>query len=377
LPGRLWYQRLKFNNKFVIAAILGVVLVEYLSLPLFISLPKRYYLSFNALTVYVGIVMALLMIFYPPRLMLKLHETLEDLKGNGIISKKTYDDTMRKTNVEIYGRKEKYLPPLFATVTIIAWIYDELSRGVFGVFDFTDMSGNVVRIWSFPFTLIHDTFVMARVAILVILAFSTLLVAWEVSRSIGLISEHVEVRIVSPDGTGGLGPIGKLMAEVILLVITLPSIWAILCAAYFMITGMLHPSIGIVVILGYTLVFALIPHPLFVIHKVMAERKKEALNQITHKNEKLRRKVAMRDVDDAGSEMILLSSLLVMLGEVRRMHTVPFETSSVQKIAVLIFTPFLTLLSIFLETYVGSPFGFLALVAIGILSIVSQFVKLG
>lgn len=358
----------------MIAALFLAVVVEYVSLPLWIDLPLSYYLSFNALTLYVNLAVALLMIIYPTHLMRKLRETLEDLKSGGIISKEAADDVMRKTSRKIYGSKEKYLPPLLAVVPIIFLISWELSIGTLGVFDITDISGNVVCIWSFPFTLIHDALLNVELFILLMLIFSTLLVMWEVSRSISLMGTHVEIRIVSPGGTGGLSPIGKLMAEVVLLAIAIPTIYAVLCAAYFMITGMLYSAMGVAVILAYTLISALIPPPLLAIHRVMAERKEEALNQITHKIETLRRQVTLRDVGNASSEMTALSSLLIMLGEVRRMHTIPLKASSVPKVIVLISTPLLACLSVFLERYVGSPFGFLALGAIGVLSIASRFV---
>lgn len=372
MPGKLWYQRLKFDNKLVVATIFGLLVVQFISLPLFIDLPMRYYLSFDALTVYVGIVTALLLIFYSSRLMRKVRETLEDLKTDGVISKEACDDIIRKTNMKICGRKEKYLPLLFAMVISIIMIYDRLSRGIFGVFDFTEVNGNVIYISNFPFTLIHDTIIVARVTILITLFLSTLILAWEVSRSINLIGEHVEIRIASSGGTGGLSPIGKLMAEVVLLVVALLTVWAILWATYFMITGMLHYAIGVVVILGYTLIAALILPPFVAIHKVMAERKREALNQITPKIEKLRSQVTLGNVSGVSPEMIALSSLLVMLGEVKSMHTIPFDAPLARKVTILIWTPLLACLSVFLETYVGNPFGYLALVAIGILSIMSQ-----
>lgn len=375
MPGKLWYQRLKFDNKLVVVAVFGLLVVEFISLPLFINLPMRYYLSFEALTVYVGIVTALLLIFYSSRLMQKLRETLEDLKSDGIISEKACDDIIRKTSMKICGTKEKYLPPLFVMVTIIIMIYDRFSRGIFGVFDFTEVNGNVIYISNFPFTLIHDILIIARVTILLTLFFSALILAWEISRSINLMGKHVEIRIASSGGIGGLTPIGKLMAEVVLSVVALLTIWAVLWAVYFMITGMLHYAIGIVVILGYTLIVALTLPPFVAIHEVMAGRKREALSQFTPKIEKLRSQVTLGNVSGVGPEMIALSSLLVMVGEVKNMRTIPFDAPLVRKITILIGTPLLACLSVFLETYVGNQFGFLALVAIGILSIVSQLLS--
>jgi len=373
--GKLWYQRLKLDNKFFAAAIYVAIYSEYFSVPFIIGMPASYYLSFPALTLYVNMVVVLILgSFYTPRLMRKFRKMLDELKQEEILSDEAASQMLDKTTREIHGREEKYLPLLFGALTASAFIYDDLSKGLLGMWSFEDFEGNVFCIHCFPFTWIHDVLLPLEIFLLVVLTFSTLIVVWKVIRSAVPKREHINLHVISAERTGGLDPVGKLIAEAVLLIMFISTFYAALGATYFMITGTPHLAIMIAVILSYFFVFVLIPRPLLAIHRIMATKKRETLNQITREIENLRRRIASGDLG-ATETQLALNSLLMMLGEVRKMRTFPLDAPSTRKITWLILTPVLSSLPIVLESYLGE-LRLVAPMVVGSLSILLQMFSL-
>ena len=365
---KLWYQRLRLDNKFIVCIVFVAIIAEYLSLPFLIGLPEWYYLSFNALTLYVDIGLGLLMVFYPAHLLGKHRKMLEELEKEEVVS----DLDANQPNVQ--GRMEKYLPLVFGLLIIIAFVYDDLSKGMYGVFNFTDIKGNIICIQKFPFTLIHDMIITVELFFLGILAFSALTVIWKVTRSLIFRNAPIKVRIISPKGDGGLSPIGKLISEVVLLVMILPTIYAAFSASYYLITGSLHLSIVIVTVLSYGFIFVLIPPPLLTIHRVMVGEKEQALSHITRQIENLRGRINWENPDDTTSELMALNSLLTIQSGVTKMRTFPLDASSLQRISLFMLCPILACISVILETYLGTTGG-LVLIGVALLSVLSQLIS--
>jgi ABC-type multidrug transport system fused ATPase/permease subunit len=351
-----------------------VIIAEYIHLPFTIGLPVEYYVSFNALTLYVDLGIFFLMILYPKRLLGRFRIMLNQLKVKEVVSEGVAGQMREDARRAIYGRAEKFIPLIFATLIITAFIYNEFTKGTFGVFDFTDMEGNVIYIWNSPLTPFHDTLLSVELFILPILGFSTLIVIWKVMRAMVPEMENINLDVMSPSRAGGLDPIGKLMVEVVLLVMVISTTYAALGAVYYILTSKFHFAILVVVILCYGILLVLMARPVYKIHRIMVKKKKQISDQLKSKIKNLRKQVSLdglRDLDD--KRMGELSSLLQINEEVEKMRTFPLDVSSTRRLIMFILSPALASIPALLEPYLGKTISFIPIVIV--FSIITQMIS--
>lgn len=371
LQGKLWYQRLKLDNKRMVAVVFGAWIAEYAHLPFTIGLPIAYFLSFNALTMYVDLGVFLLMIHYPKRLLGRFRKMLNQLKMNEVVSEEVASQMRENARRAIYGRAEKYIPLIVGALASTAWVYQEFSKGLYGVLDFPDMQGNVFAIRSFPITVIHETLAAMALFIIPVIGFSTFIIIWKVLRSIVPSYESINLDFMSPSRVGGLGPMGKLMVEVVLLVMVISTTYAGFGAAYYIITSQFHLAIFGFAILSYGFLFVLVVPPVFTLHRFMLRKKREALDQLALKIKNLRKQVTLSDFGD--QRMGELSSLLQIHEEVEKMRTFPLDASSTRKIIIFILSPALASIPALLEPYLGKSISFIPIVIV--FSIITQMIS--
>jgi len=371
LQGKLWYQRLKLDNKRMVAVVFGAWIAEYAHLPFTIGLPIVYFLSFNALTMYVDLGVLLLMIFYPKRLLGRFRKMLNQLKMNEVVSEEVASQMRENASRAIYGRAEKYIPLIVGALASTAWVYQEFSKGLYGVLDFPDMQGNITTIRHFPITVIHETLAAMALFIIPVIGFSTFIVIWKVLRSMVPSYESINLDFMSPGRVGGLGPMGKLMVEVVLLVMVISTTYAGLGATYYIITSQFHPAILGFAILSYVFLFMLVVPPVFTLYRFMSRKKREALDQLALKIKNLRKQVTLGDL--GGQRMGELSSLLQIHEEVEKMRTFPLDVSSTRKIIIFILSPALASIPALLEPYLGKSISFIPIVIV--FSIITQMIS--
>ena len=371
LPGKLWYQRLKLNNKIFLAVVLGAWIAEYVHLPFTIGLPLGYYLSFNALTMYVNLGVFLLMIRYPKRLLGRFRKMLNQLKMKEVVSGEVASQMRENTWREIHGKEEKYIPLIVGALASTAWVYQEFSKGLYGVLDFPDMQGNVFAIRSFPITVIHETLAAMALFIIPVIGFSTFIVIWKVLRSMVPSYESINLDFMSPGRVGGLGPMGKLMVEVVLLVMVISTIYAGFGAVYYIITSQFHLAFFVFGIISYGFLFTVVVPPVFTLYRFMVRKKEEALDQLALKIKNLRKQVTLGDLGD--QRMGELSSLLQIHEEVEKMRTFPLDVSSTRKIIIFILSPALASIPALLEPYLGKSTSFIPIVIV--FSIITQMIS--
>jgi hypothetical protein len=369
--GKLWYQRLKLDNKLIVAVVFVVWIAEYAHLPFTIDLPLGYFLSFNALTMYVDLGVLLLMILYPKRLLSRFHKMINQLKSKEVVSGEVAGQMRENARKAIYGKAERYIPLIIGALAATAWVYQEFSKGLYGVLDFPDMQGNVTAIKNFPITVIHETLAATGIFIIPIIGFSTFIVIWKVLRSMVPSYESINLDFMSPGRVGGLGPMGKLMIEVVLLVMVISTTYAGLGAVYYIITSQFHPSILVGAILCYGFLFVLITPPVLTLRKFMIKKKSEALDQLELKIRNLRKQVDLGNLDD--QKMGELSSLLQIHEEVEKMRTFPLDESSTRKIIMFVLSPALASIPAVLEPYLGKTMSFIPIVIV--FSIITQMIS--
>jgi hypothetical protein len=370
-PAKLWYQRLKLDNKSLIILIVVLWIAEYAHLPFTIDLPLDYFLSFNALTLYVDLGVFLLLLLYPKRILDRFRKMLDQLKLNGVLSEGKASQVHENAMRQIHGKEEKYIPFIIGALISFAWIYGELSKGLYGVLDFPDLQGNVSAVSNYPITVIHESIVATALFFIPLIGFSTFIVIWKTLRSMVPKYESINLDIISPGRVGGLGPIGKLMLEVVLLVMVISTTYAALGAVYFIITGQFNPAIIVVTIFSYSFLFALIAPPVFNLHKFMKRKKKETLDELELKIKTLKKQVTFGDMDD--ERMRELGTLLQIHEEVEKMRTFPLDESSSRKIVMFILSPALASIPAVLEPYLGKTISFIPIVIV--FSIITQMIS--
>ena len=371
LPGKLWYQRLKLDNKIFLAVIFGVWIAEYAHLPFTIGLPIAYYLSFNALTMYVNLGVFFIMILYPKRLLGRFRKMLDQLTTNEVVSQQVAGQMRENATRAIYGKAERYIPLLVGALACAAWVYQEFDKGLYGVLDFPDMQGNVTAIKNFPITVIHETIAALGLFIIPIIGFSTFIIIWKVLRSMVPSYESINLDFMSPGRVGGLGPMGKLMVEVVLIVMVISTIYAGFGAVYYILTSQFHLALFGFAILSYAFLFLLVAPPVLTLYKFMVRKKSETLDQYALKIKNLRKQVTLGDFRD--QRMGELSSLLQIHEEVEKMRTFPLDVSSTRKIFIFILSPALATIPALLEPYLGKTVTFIPIVIV--FSIVTQMIS--
>jgi hypothetical protein len=370
-PGKLWYQRLRLDNNIFLAVVIGGWIAEYAHLPFTIGLPLGYFLSFNALSMYVDLGVLILMILYPRRLFDRFHTMIDQLQSKDVVSEDIAGQMRENARRAIYGRAEKYIPLIIGAIVSTAWVYHEFSKGLYGVLDFPDMQGNVSTVYSFPITVIHETIAATALLFIPIIGFSTFIVIWRLLRSMVPSYEKLNVDVMSPRRAGGLDPIGKLMVEVVLLVMVISTTYAALGAVYYILTSQFHPAILFVAILSYGFLFVLMVPPVYGLHKIMAKKKKEVLDQLSGKIRNLRKQVTLGNLRD--EKMGELSSLLQIHEEVGKMRTFPLDVSSSRKIVMFFLSPALASVPALLEPYLGKTVSFIPIVIL--FSIITQLIS--
>jgi hypothetical protein len=346
-------------------------IAEYAHLPFTIGLPLGYFLSFNALTMYVDLGVFLLMIRYPKRLLSRFRMMINQLKIKEVVSEEVAIQMRENARKAIYGKEEKYIPLIIGALTGTAWVYQELSKGLYGTLDFPDMQGNVFTVWNPPITVIHETLAALGIFIIPIIVFSAFIVIWKVLRSMVPKYESIHLDFMSPGRGGGLGPMGKLMVEVVLMITVISTTYAGFGAVYYIITSQFHPAIFFVTILSYGFLFLLIAPPVLTLRKFMIRKKKETLEQVALKIKNLRTQVTLGDLGD--QRMGELSTLLQIHEEVEKMRTFPLDVSSSRKIVMFILSPALASIPVLLEPYLGKTISFIPIVIV--FSVITQMIS--